>query len=60
MGDGVFVSDKSEWTEHDGGPCPVGEWDLVEVRIAGKQKTYEFHAGIILWENVTHYRVVKP
>ena len=49
----------SEWIKHDGGPCPVGDWDFVEVKIAGRGKTYTFHAGILLWEKVTEYRVLS-
>lgn len=48
-----------EWIEHDGGACPVDEWDLVEVKVIAGKKTYTFHAGIILWEKVIAYRVVS-
>ena len=67
------MTDTSEWIEHDGGPCPVADDAIVEIRFAnGKQAKRESRARfwktpLDWWQHqgsdgygVISYRVVKP
>ena len=47
----------NEWIEHDGGPCPVGETETVEVEHAIGLMTAPAH--LLKWANVKRYRVVQ-
>lgn len=46
-----------EWIEHDGGACPV-DGD-VRVEAEGYKAVIEAEAGILKWENIKRYRIVK-
>lgn len=46
-----------EWIEHDGGACPVGYDERVEVE--HRIGIMAAPASILKWENVKRYRIVK-
>ena len=51
----------TDWLPHDGGPCPVGPDEVVEVRgiFTGKKWIARGDQGAS-WRHVSHYRLVNP
>jgi len=49
------------WVKHDGSAmCPVEATEEVLIQYGGGQRSHRVMAGMVNWENVTHYAIVTP